>query len=205
MLESLRLVLVTDRRLMGAPGDADAFGAAIARALAGVPRGSALVQVREKDLPGGPLVAHARAAVAAARPRGALVLVNDRIDVALAADADGVHLPEAGLAVAEARALLPRGAIVGASRHDAVAAAACDADLVVLGPVYETPGPGKGAPLGTDSLAAARGHAVLVAIGGIDSPTRAAACRLAGARAIAAIRAIWTADDPAAAARMLAG
>lgn len=203
MLDDVRLMLVTNRRLMGPPGDADAFGAAIARALAGVPHGAAIVQVREKDLPGGPLLAHAQAAVAAARPRGALVLINDRVDVALAADADGVHLPEAGLAIADARALLPRGAIIGASRHDPVVAAACDADLVVLGPVYETSGPGKGAPLGTDSLAAARGRAVLVAIGGIDSPARAAACRAAGASAIAAIRAIWTASDPGSAARAL--
>ena len=201
MSDSLRrvgLVLVTDRRIMGAD-----FGAAIARALGGVPRGAALVQVREKDLAGAALLALGRAALAVARPRGALVLVNDRVDVAIAADADGVHLPERGLSIEAARALLPTGAIVGASRHDPAAAAACPADLVMLGPIFETPGPDKAAPLGPASLADARGAACLTAIGGIDSASRAEACRAAGASAVAAIRAIWTASDPGLAARAL--
>lgn len=190
----MRLVLVTDRRLMGAD-----FGGAIARALDGVPPGAAIVQVREKDLAGAALCALVRAAIAAARPRGARVVVNDRVDVALATGADGVHLPEAGLSIAAARALLPPGALVGASRHTAAAAYACDADLVILGPIFATPG--KGAPLGPEALAAAGPRAV--AIGGIDSPARAAACRAAGALAIAAIRAVWSAPDPGAAAAAL--
>jgi thiamine-phosphate pyrophosphorylase len=194
----VRLVLVTDRRVMG--GD---FGGAIARAVRLVGP-QAIVQVREKDLAGAALLALARAAVAAARPFGARVMINDRVDVAIAAGADGVHLPENGLSVAQARALLPAGAIVGASRHTPADAAACDADLVMLGPIYATPGPGKGAPLGAASLADARGRGMLVAIGGIDSAERAAACRAAGANAVAAIRAIWTALDPALAAAALA-
>ena len=199
MLAAVRLVLVTDRRLMGA-----SLGAAIARALDGVPPGAAIVQVREKDLGGAALLALVREAIAAARPRGARVLVNDRVDVAIAAGADGVHLPERGLSIEAARALLPAGAIVGASRHDPAAAAACDADLVMLGPIYATPGPDKGAPLGPDALAGARGTAHLVAIGGIDSAARASACRAAGANAVAAIRAVWDAPDPVAAARAIA-
>jgi len=176
------------------------FGAAIARAVS-IVGADAIVQVREKDLGGAALLALVRAAIAAARPFGARVVVNDRIDVALAAGADGVHLPENGLSISAARALLPRGAIVGASRHTPADAAACDADLVILGPIFETPG--KGPPLGAASLAAARGSASLVAIGGIDSGERARVCFTAGANAVAAIRAVWTAPDAARAAAAL--
>lgn len=172
---------------------ADAFGAAVARVAApGV-----LVQVREKDLDGGPLLALASAAIAT----GARVAVNDRVDVALAAGAHGVHLPERGLAIATAREIAGSCAIsVGASRHslDGVRAAA-SADLVQLGPIWETPG--KGPALGLDALRAARAalddcgsSARLVAIGGITDPARAQLALAAGAHAVAAIRAAWAAD-----------
>src|SRR6185295_10364475 len=99
-LARARVVAITDRRLMVpapllARGDwpaiADAFGRAIATATAGCPRGSILIQVREKDLDGGPLLRLVRATQPFAP-----TLVNDRLDVALAAGADGVHLPERG-------------------------------------------------------------------------------------------------------------
>jgi thiamine-phosphate pyrophosphorylase len=152
----------------------------------------ALVQVREKHLAGRALLALVTRVVA----MGARVLVNDRLDVALAAGASGVQLPERGLPVGDARALAPRPFLVGASRHDldgARAAAAAGADLIVLGPIWETPG--KGAPLGLAALTAARAdlpaHVELCAIGGIDSPERAAAAAAAGADRVAAIRAYW--------------
>lgn len=198
----IRLVAITDRRRMVAPevlarGDhaeiARAFGAAVARVAApGV-----LVQIREKDLDGGPLLALVRAALAA----GAAVVVNDRLDVALAAGAVGVHLPEHGLAIEAVRGLLaarPPGAgfTIGASRHSlegAIAAARAGADLVQLGPIWDTPG--KGPPLGPATLAAARAalppSARLVAVGGIDSAARAREALDAGADAVAAIRASW--------------
>lgn len=219
-----RLCLITDRRLMGAAGDVvggggavDAgavvrFADAIARALDGVEAGAAWVQVREKDLGGRALVMLVRAAIAVARPRGARVVVNDRLDVALAAGADGVHLPEDGLDVAAARAA---GATwLGCSRHGvdgAVAAAAAGVDVVQLGPIFATPSKERyGPPLGPAALTAARaaldamagaGRLVrLVAVGGIDGPARARAARAAGADAVAVIRAVWCAADPAAAA-----
>ncbi len=202
----VRLVLVTDRALMGG-GDVAAFAHAIDRALSLVAPGSALVQVREKELSGRELLAFARAAVSVAHARGALVVVNDRVDIALAVGADGVHLPEHGLSIADARALLGADRIVGVSRHsiDTARAAAALADLVVLGPIFPTPSKvAFGAPLGPAALTAAlTPRANLVAIGGIDSPARAAACRAAGASAVAAIRAIWSAADPASAARSL--
>lgn len=201
-----RLVLVTDRRLMG--GEAG-FAAAIAGAVAALPPGAALIQIREKDLTGRALRALVGAAIAAAPAQR--VVVNDRLDVALAAGAAGVHLPEDGLDVATARALTPAGFVLGCSRHAAATAAeaaAAGADLVQLGPIWATPSKAAyGPPLGEAALAAARAaigdRATLVAVGGIDTPARAAAARAAGADAVAVIRAVWTAADPAAAARAL--
>lgn len=219
-MASARLCLITDRRLMGlgaTVGDEDArrFGDAIARALDSVPAGAAWVQVREKDLGGRALAALVRAALAAARSRGAAVVVDDRLDVARALGADGVHLPEHGLDVATARGLLADG-VVGASRHtldDAVAAAQAGADLIQLGPIWATPSKaGLGQPLGPAALtatraaldAAGRASTRLVAVGGIDGPARADLARAAGADAVAVIRAVWTAAEPGAAARALA-
>ena len=141
------LQLVTDRRLMGA-----AFGDAIARALDGLAPGAAWLQVREKDLHGGALAALVRAALAVARPRGVPVVVNDRLDVALATGADGVHLPEDGLDVEAARRAAGRSLVVGCSRHAVAAvleAARAGADVLQLGPIFATPSTAAhGAPLG---------------------------------------------------------
>lgn len=209
-----RLVLITDRRLMGgAAGFADAIAAAVRL----LPARSAIIQVREKDLGGAALLALVRAAQDAAPEQ--IVMVNDRLDVALAAAAGGVHLPEDGLDVEGVRAAIAAAdgptpcadappMIVGCSRHSidgAIAAAEAGADLVQLGPVWSTPSKERyGAPLGTDVVAAARARmavrCLLVAVGGIDSPGRAAAARAAGADAIAVVRAVWTAPDPASAA-----
>src|SRR5262245_59794822 len=130
----LRVVAVTDRRLMVpaellASGNrtsiATAFGRAVERAATGCPTDSVVVQIREKDLDGG-LLLHL---VRAAQPF-APVVVNDRLDVALAAGAHGVHLPERGLPLADARLLAP-ALVIGVSRH----AAPLDepADLIHLG------------------------------------------------------------------------
>jgi thiamine-phosphate pyrophosphorylase len=127
----LRVVAITDRRLMVpadvlAAGDwaaiTRAFGDAVGRAVAGCPPGTIAVQVREKDLDGGPLLALVRAAQAVCDR----VLVNDRLDVALAAGAYGVHLPERGLALADARRLAP-SLVLGASRHLPTASAGAGA------------------------------------------------------------------------------
>jgi len=102
-----------------------------------------------------------RAAVAEARPFGARVLVNDRLDVALASGADGVHLRVTSMPVAEVRNFVerrgPREFLIGASTHsvaEAQAAAAGGADFIVCGPVYDTPSKqAYGRPLGLDRLA----------------------------------------------------
>ena len=184
----IRVVAITDRRCSDMLPRLRAI-------LAAAPRGSVRVQVREKDLDGGPLLALVREVMAIAKPAGAEVWVNDRVDVALAAGADGVHLPEHGMAIAEARAL-GVGA-VGCSRHsiDGARQAARDgADAVQLGPIFATPG--KGEPLGVDVLGLRIGVPV-IAVGGIDSPERAREAARAGADAVAVIRAAWTTADPA--------
>jgi thiamine-phosphate pyrophosphorylase len=178
--------------------DSGQLPARIAAMLASAPRGSVLIQIREKDLDGGPLLHLVRSVLEVARPAGAPVWVNDRLDVALVAGADGVHLPEHGLSIADARAAADRAGrtlAIGCSRHtpDAVAAAAAQgASLVQLGPVFSTPG--KGPPLGLPALAIRRdlpASTRLVAVGGIDGPARARHAALAGADAVAVIRAAW--------------
>jgi len=199
-----RLYLVTDRHLGDVPSQT-------ARALAGLAPGTALVQLREKDLDGRALHELAVALLAVTRPAGARLLVNDRLDVALACGANGVHLPEDGLPVADARALAPPGFLVAASAHDPEGAAAksrAGAELVTIGPIWETPSKaGMGAPLGVDAIAravgAVGGRAAVFAIGGVETPERAAAARRAGAQGVAAIRAVFGAGDPGAAAQRL--
>jgi thiamine-phosphate pyrophosphorylase len=200
------LVAITDRRRMVAEetlasGDWTAIAREFAAAVAAVAAPSVLVQVREKDLDGGPLLALVQAALAT----GAFVVVNDRLDVALAAGAHGVHLPERGLSIESARGIAAShgagakdagGFLIGASCHSiegAHAAAEAGADLVQLGPIWDTPD--KGPPLGTSALAAARSGlgagARLVAVGGIDGDDRARLALRSGADAVAAIRAVW--------------
>lgn len=179
-----------------ARGDWAAIAREFGAAVAAVTAPSVLVQVREKDLDGGPLLALVQAALAT----GAFVMVNDRLDVALAAGAHGVHLPERGLSIESARGLaaarVAGGFAIGASCHSiegAHAAADSGADFVQLGPIWDTPG--KGPPLGPSALAAARSGlrpgARLVAVGGVDGDDRARLALRSGADAVAAIRAVW--------------
>lgn len=202
-LARVRVVVITDRRLV-AEGD---IANRVAAILAAVPRGSVLIQLREKDLDGAPLLHLARQLVEIAHPAGVPVVINDRLDVARIVGADGVHLPEHGLAIADARRVIdelaaPRTAFtIGCSRHTtdaALAAAHVGANLVQLGPIWATPH--KGEPLGLQALAVRRelpAHVKLVAVGGIDGPARARHAASAGADAVAVIRAAWQSADPA--------
>jgi thiamine-phosphate pyrophosphorylase len=197
-LANIRFVAITDRSRMvdtavldtrDWPRIAAAYGEAIATVVARF-GASLLVQVREKDLDGGALLLLVTAALAA----GARVTVNDRLDVALAAGAHGVHLPERGLAIADVART--DDFVIGVSCHsidDVARASAAGADLVQLGPIWETPG--KPNPLGPQALVEARRvtTAHLVAIGGIDD-RRVDLCREHGADAVAAIRAMWSGE-----------
>jgi thiamine-phosphate pyrophosphorylase len=203
-----RLYVITDRRATGGRDLIDVIAAVVAA----LPPGAAMVQVREKDLSARVLVELVTRLRAVTAARGCAVLVNDRLDVALAAGADGVHLPERGMDVATARALVGPGMLIGASTHGAEAAAAAaraGADVIVCGPVWATPSKaGYGPPLGLEVLArAARGmagsNARLYALGGATTPERASQARHTGAYGVAGIRAFMAAADPGAAALAL--
>lgn len=135
----------------------------------------------------------------------ACVVVDDRLDVALAAGAAGVHLGADDLPVAAARRLAP-GLLIGAtcrSRADVEQARHAGADYAGLGPVAATSSkPGLPEPLGVDAVGTAAGVLPLVAIGGIDAPA-ARDVRAAGAHGVAVIGSIWRQPDPVAAAKEL--
>jgi len=198
-LDELSLCLVTDRtqtrgrHLVAVVGDCLA---------AGLPA----VQVREKDLGAADLAFVCRRLVAGVRDAGAMLVVNDRVDVALAVGADAVQRTHASLAVDDIRGVAGRRLRVGASVHsleEAVDAELKGADWVTFGPVYDTPSKRPyGAPQGLDRLAVvARGLRIpVIAIGGV-TPARVKDVRAAGARGVAAISFILAAASPADATR----
>jgi thiamine-phosphate pyrophosphorylase len=168
---------------------------------------AAAVQLRLKDAPTEVLVAEARRL---RREVGAaLLIVNDRVDVALAAGADGVHLGQTDLPLADARAIAG-DLIIGISTHDldqVRAAVAGGADYLGYGPVFATATKENPDPVqGVDALAAAVAAAApvpVVAIGGI-TPERAGDVAASGCAAACAIASVNGAPDPAAAARAIA-
>ena len=177
--------MVTEGRLAGAAVDT-----LVERAAAAARAGLDVVQVREKALSDRALLSVVSALRAALSSTATRLFVNGRPDVALAAGADGVQVPEEGLPVADVKRAFP-SLTVGASCHsvDAVRRAAGEgADFVLLGPVFTTPGKEE-RPLGLDVLAAAAAAVAVPvhAIGGV-TPSRVPALRAAGARGGAAIR-----------------
>src|SRR5881409_3672677 len=186
------------------PLDTGRDPAALAAAL--LRGGARLVQLRWKGASARELLAAARAIRPLARAAGALFLVNDRPDVARAAEADGVHLGQDDLPVAAARRILGPGRLIGVSTHDveeARVAEAAGADYIAVGPIYATTSKTSAlAPRGLELVRAVRACVPrpLVAIGGI-SPDTAPPVRRAGADAVAMIAALVRAPDIAAAVR----
>ena len=141
----------------------------------------------------------------ATRRHGCTLLVSDRVDVALAAGADGVHLGARSLPVAAARRVVPPSMLVGRSVHDLDEAAEQEsegASYLILGPVFETATHGGARGIGVEHLREAilRSRVPIVAIGGIDLANVAEIVR-AGAAGAAAIRAYSQVPDPAETAR----
>jgi thiamine-phosphate pyrophosphorylase len=171
---------------------------------ASVRGGAGCIQLREKSLPDGELLRRARALRALTRETGALLFVNDRPDIARLAQADGVHVGQTDLTVAEVRRIGGGALLVGKSTHTAEqidAAIAEQPDYIAVGPMFESTTKPQNHVAGVDLLrtAAARTELPLVAIGGI-TPSRAAACTHAGAACVCACSAVISADDPHAAA-----
>lgn len=174
--------------------------------------GAGVIQLRDKSLPDDKLVEAARDFRAAAEEHRALFILNDRPDLVGACRADGVHVGQDDLPVAEAREVAGAGAVVGLSTHtaedvDAAAAAGGDArpDQISVGPVWATPTkegrPATGLSL-IEHAARVAGDLAWFAIGGIDA-TNVAEVATAGARRIVVVRAIRDAEDPEEAARDL--
>jgi thiamine-phosphate pyrophosphorylase len=170
--------------------------------------GARAFQLREKDLQPRDLYPLALRMRQLTQAYGARLLINDRLDVALAVNADGVHLTTASLPASVARRLLGPDRLLGVSTHnlaEAQAAAEEGADFVVFGPVFFTPSKAPyGQPIGVDALRAVRAALGLpiLAIGGIKKANLDQVIA-AGADGIAVISAVISADDPAAATQDL--
>lgn len=193
-LADARLYLVCDE-----PSDAFLDGALAA--------GVDVVQLRMKAAADEQILGAARRVARACARHGALFILNDRPDLVALVGADGVHVGQDDMPVAQARSLVGERAIVGLSTHSPAqvdAAGELDVDYIGVGPVHETPTkPGRPA-VGLDLVRYASEHARMpfFAIGGI-SPANVADVRAAGARRVAVLRALTQARDAAAVTRQL--
>ena len=198
-LADARLYLIIEAEPHGHPA-AELLEAALAG-------GVDMVQLREKDRDDRAICEAARAFRAACDPHGALLILNDRPELALECRADGVHLGQDDTSVDEARAILGADALIGVSTHtpEQIAAARDSlADYLAVGPVYATPTKPGVPPVGESLVRHAAAQAVkpFFAIGGIDRGNVDAVVS-AGAERVAVVRAVRDADDPRAAARAL--
>ncbi len=180
-----RLCYITDRHALGAEP-------LLSRLQEAVSAGVDLIQIREKDMATRPLVELVQAALDLASGTATRVVVNDRLDVALALGAAGVHLGRQSLPAQAVRACVPESFLIGVSCHsmeEGLEAECAGADYIVFGPVFETPSKlPYGPPLGLDKLqeVAARVKIPVLALGGIKVE-RVKPCLAAGATGIAGI------------------
>jgi thiamine-phosphate pyrophosphorylase len=193
--------VITDRKGAGDRSTLDVVRAAIRG-------GATVVQLREKVATTRGLVELGRALHELTAAAGIPLIVNDRVDVALAVDAEGVHLGVDDMPVALARQILGLKCIIGASPETIEGARQAErdgADYLGVGDLYGTPTKGDaGQPIGVEGLARVVGAVSIpvVAIGGIR-PENAGAAIEAGAAGVAVISAVIGAADPAAAAQRL--
>ena len=198
-MDELRLCLVTDRTQTRGRD----LAAVVDECLAA---GLRAVQVREKDLGAADLAFVCRRLRALTLDRRALLIVNDRVDVALAVGADAVQRTSTSLPIEDIRAIADKRLRIGVSVHslaEAVEAELKGADWVIFGPVYDTPSKRPyGPPQGLERLERVAGEVRLpvIAIGGI-TPDRVPEALRAGARGVAVISAIVSAESPADATR----
>lgn len=198
-MDQLRLTLVTDRTQTRGRELVTVVGECLA---AGLPA----VQAREKDLGAADLALLCRRLRGLTLDMRAFLIVNDRVDVALAVGADGVQRASTSLPVKDIRGLVGGQLRIGASVHslqDAIEAEVNGADWVVFGPVYDTPSKRAfGPPQGLEKLArvATAVKIPVIAIGGL-TPERVPEVKRAGAHGVAVISAILMADAPADATR----
>lgn len=200
-LELLRLYLVTDRLLTLGRPLADVVAAA-------VQGGVTCVQLREKQSDSRDFMAQAMALKALLAPHGVPLVINDRIDIALACGAEGVHLGQSDMPVHMARKLLPPNVFIGWSVEtldEVDQSAHLPVDYLGVSPVFSTrTKTDTKTPWGLDGLRRVRAATALplVAIGGVDAANAQALMR-AGADGLAVVSALCSADQPEQAARLL--
>lgn len=198
--ERLRFMLITNRQLCKPP-----MVEVVKQALKG---GVQAVQLREKDMPTKELFALAKDLRAATAEAKALFIVNDRVDIALAAEADGVHLGWQSLPPGIVRKLVGPDRLIGMSAHnlsEAQHAEAADADYIIFGPIYRTPSKeGIVEPTGPGAVAELKKHVStpVVAVGGIKAEN-VADVLASGADGIAVLSGIVAAENPEEAAQAL--
>jgi len=197
-VELMKLVVITATGDRPGRGHEDVASTALGA-------GCRAIQIRDKEMPDRDFVELSRRIRAECERAGALLFINDRVDVAAAAGCDGVHLGVSDLEVADARGILGPEAIIGYSPEgieDARAAVEAGADYLGIGPVYETPSKDDaGEPIGLEGLSVFC-HEVavpVVAIGGITAENAGRALA-AGAVGVAVMSAITSAPDVAEAA-----
>lgn len=197
----LRLYAVTDRAWAA---DEDALMDQVAAAIDG---GAGIVQLREKHLDHDAFLKEAKRFVALCREKGAVSIINDDVDIALAADADGVHVGQEDLAAGRAREVLGPDKIVGVSAHnvtEALAAQAAGADYLGVGAAFVTGTKTDAKPITRETIHAVTAAVEIpaVAIGGItrENLPQLSGCGLAG---VAVVSALFAQPDVKAAAREL--
>ncbi len=187
-----KLYLITDRKQVKMP-----LVDAVRLALEG---GVRAVQLREKDLPVRELLQLARELRELTKEFGARLFINDRVDVASAVNADGVHLGHESMPVKAVRKVVGNDMLIGVSTHnqqEAKDAEAGGADFITIGPIFETPSKAKlGVPVGVDILIKLKSEINIpfYALGGIKSGN-VAQVLCAGATGVAMISAIMASDD----------
>ena len=199
-LAGMRLYLIT--------GDRGGEGETVRIAQAALEGGVDVIQLRKKTMPKGEQYAIARALRTLTALHDKLLIINDHADIAIAADADGVHLGQEDLPLEAVRALPGfQDRVIGRSTHSVEQARQAmreGADYVAVGPVYPTPTKAGRPAVGTDLVkqVAVFADRSFVAVGGIDGENAPAVVE-AGAPAVAVVRAIYDATDPAEASRRL--
>ncbi len=192
MLVDFTLYLITDRKQTKPP-----LPEAVRLALEG---GVRAVQLREKDLPIRELLLLAQKMRAITREFNAKLFINDRVDIAVAVDADGVHLGHESMPPDAVRKIVGKKMLVGVSTHthaEAIAAEKGGADFITFGPLFDTPSKRQyGAPAGIDALRAVKPQigVPVFGLGGIK-PENLRDVMNAGADGIAMISAVFGAED----------
>lgn len=188
-----RIYAITDRGLSGLSH--------LAQCERLIEAGAMLIQIRDKSTGSDELFRDVMECVSLAKARGVSIIINDRVDIAIACEADGIHLGQRDMAVPDARKLLGPGRIIGVSTHneqEVCDALLSDSDYIAIGPVFGTSSKTDPEPiLGVDGFVRLREmihDRPVVAIGGI-CPTNHQGVLSAGADSVAVISALYSPDS----------